>query len=78
MFHSHAGEKRIDCSSIQVSTPPIIDLTFRQNQSGDRNIDIHVEKTRLNFSVPFFMNLGRFIIDALPGSCLQLFYTTID
>ena len=57
----------MDSSPISVSTPPIVDVTFKQTQSGDRCIDVLVEKTRLNFSVPFFMNLGRFLMDSLPG-----------
>ncbi|XP_068086254.1 intermembrane lipid transfer protein VPS13A [Anabrus simplex] len=67
IFQSHGGEMRVDSSPISVSTPPIIDVTFRQTQSGDRCIDVLVEKTRLNFSVPFFMNLGRFLLESLPG-----------
>lgn len=57
----------MDSSPISVSAPPIIDVTFKQTQSGDRCIDVLVEKTRLNLSVPFFMNLGRFLMDCLPG-----------
>ncbi|KAJ4427692.1 hypothetical protein ANN_25341 [Periplaneta americana] len=67
IFQSHSGETKMDSSPISVSTPPIIDVTFKQTQSGDRCIDVLVEKTRLNFSVPFFMNLGRFLMDSLPG-----------
>jgi len=57
----------MDSSPISVSTPPIVDVTFKQTQSGDRCIDVLVEKTRLNFSVPFFINLGRFLMDSFPG-----------
>lgn len=67
IFQSHSGETKMDSSPISVSTPPIVDVTFKQTQSGDRCIDVLVEKTRLNFSVPFFMNLGRFLMDSLPG-----------
>ncbi|GFG28735.1 hypothetical protein Cfor_06015 [Coptotermes formosanus] len=67
IFQSHGGETKMDSSPISVSTPPIIDVTFKQTQSGDRCIDVLVEKTRLNFSVPFFMNLGRFLMDSLPA-----------
>jgi hypothetical protein len=58
---------KMDSSPISVSTPPIIDVTFKQTQSGDRCIDVLVEKTRLNLSVSFFMNLGRFLMDSFPG-----------
>lgn len=58
---------RVESSPISVSSPPIIDVTFRQTQNGDRFIDVLVERTRLNLSIPFFMNLGRFLLDSLPG-----------
>ncbi|XP_021923386.1 vacuolar protein sorting-associated protein 13A-like isoform X4 [Zootermopsis nevadensis] len=67
IFQSHSGEMKMDSSPISVSTPPIIDVTFKQTQSGDRCIDVLVEKIRLNLSVPFFINLGRFLMDSLPG-----------
>lgn len=56
--------------NISVSTPPIVDVTFRQTHSGDRCVDILVERTRLNLSVPFILELTRFILDALPGERL--------
>ncbi|KAK7790642.1 hypothetical protein R5R35_006536 [Gryllus longicercus] len=67
IFQSYSGKTRTDSSSISVSSPPIIDVTFRQTQTGDRCIDILVEKTRLNLSVPFFIHLGRFLLDSFPG-----------
>nr|CAD7267661.1 unnamed protein product [Timema shepardi] len=67
IFQSHGGEKRVDSSPISVSTPPIVDVSFRQSQSGDKCVDVLVEKTRLNLSVPFLMHLVRFLLDALPG-----------
>lgn len=52
---------------MSVSTPPIVDITFRQSHSGDRCVDIVVEHTRINLLVPFLLELGRFVLDALPG-----------
>lgn len=54
-------------SHVSVSMPPIVDVTFRQSHTGDRCVDILVEMTRLNLSVPFLFELGRFIMDAMPG-----------
>ncbi|KAE8750070.1 hypothetical protein FOCC_FOCC003194, partial [Frankliniella occidentalis] len=67
IFHSHAGETRRDCVSISVSQPPIVDLTFRQTQAGDRSVDVLVEQTRLNLTVGFLAAMARFLMDALPG-----------
>lgn len=60
----------MDNSYISVSTPPIVDITFRQTQTSDRCVDILIERTRLNLSMPFVLELGRFILDALPGERL--------
>ncbi|XP_047103973.1 vacuolar protein sorting-associated protein 13A-like [Schistocerca piceifrons] len=67
IFQSHGGEMKMESSNISVSTPPVIDISYHQTQGGDRCINVLVERTRLNFSVPFFVNLGRFILDSLPG-----------
>lgn len=50
-----------------MSTPPIVDLTFRQTQAGDRSLDILVEQTRLNLTVGFLAAMARFLLDALPS-----------
>lgn len=47
--------------------PPIVDIMFRQTQTGDQCIDILVERIRLNLSMPFVLELGRFVMDSLPG-----------
>ena len=67
IFQSHGGLTRTDSSSICVSTPPIVDLSFKQSQGGDRCVDILVEQTRLNLSVGFLASLARFTFDAMPG-----------
>lgn len=51
---------------ISVSTPPLFDLSFEKTYSGDRTIHIHVDKTRLNISIPFAVELTQFILDSLP------------
>ncbi|RZF33558.1 hypothetical protein LSTR_LSTR008204 [Laodelphax striatellus] len=68
IFQSHGGNKTMDDDShISVSMPPIVDVNFRQTQTGDRCVHVLVEKTRLNLSMPFILELGRFVLDALPG-----------
>lgn len=51
---------------ISVSTPPLFDLSFENTYSGDRTIHIHLDKTRLNISIPFAVELTQFIFDSLP------------
>ncbi|XP_008187329.1 vacuolar protein sorting-associated protein 13C isoform X2 [Acyrthosiphon pisum] len=51
---------------ISVSTPPLFDLSFEKTYSGDRTIHIHLDKTRLNFSIPFVVELTQFVLDSLP------------
>lgn len=51
---------------ISVSTPPLFDLSFEKTYSGDRTIHIHLDKTRLNISIPFVVELTQFVLDSLP------------
>jgi len=51
---------------ISVSTPPLFDLSFEKTYSGDRTVHVHLDKTRMNFSIPFVVELTQFIIDSLP------------
>lgn len=41
-------------------------MTFEKTYSGDRTIHIHLDKTRLNVSIPFVVELVQFIFDSLP------------
>lgn len=41
-------------------------MTFEKTYSGDRTIHIHLDKTRLNVSIPFVVELAQFIFDSLP------------
>lgn len=43
-----------------------MNVAFKQTQSGDRCVDILVEKTRMNLSVSFLVAIGKFIIESLP------------
>jgi len=49
-----------------VSTPPLFDLSFEKTYSGDRTIHIHLDKTRLNVTIPFAVELTQFVFDSLP------------
>lgn len=68
ILQCHGGDGGGESSShVSVSTPPIVDMTFRQLHSGDCSINILVERIRLNLSMPLLLELGRFVMDALPG-----------
>jgi len=49
-----------------VSSPPLIDIVGKQNELGDRCVDILVEKTRLSLSAGFVAAVARFIAESLP------------
>lgn len=44
----------------------MFDLSFEKTYSGDRTIHIHLDKTRLNVSIPFVVELTQFVLDSLP------------
>ncbi|XP_017782614.1 PREDICTED: vacuolar protein sorting-associated protein 13A-like [Nicrophorus vespilloides] len=48
---------------ITVNTPPIIDITFHQNKTGDKSIDIIIGRLALCLSVPFCEKLALFVIE---------------
>lgn len=41
-------------------------MSFEKTYSGDKTIHIHLDKTRLNISIPFVVELTQFIFDSLP------------
>lgn len=44
----------------------MFDFSFEKTCSGDRTINIHLDKTRLNVSIPFVVELAQFVFDSLP------------
>jgi hypothetical protein len=44
----------------------LFDLSFEKTYSGDRTVHIHLDKTRLNVSIPFVVELIQFVLDSLP------------
>lgn len=51
--------------------PPIVDLSYRQT-TADRALDLRVEQTRLNLAAPFLLQLGRTVMDAMPGYIMTI------
>ena len=58
-------------SCISVSEPPVLDFTFTQAPTGDRCIDMLIEETRLNLSIPFLLRLTRYFVDSLPHEKIE-------
>ncbi|XP_043273461.1 vacuolar protein sorting-associated protein 13A-like isoform X2 [Venturia canescens] len=58
-------------SCVSVSEPPVFDFTFTQAPTGDRCIDMLVEETRVNLSIPFFLHLTRYFVDSLPHEKIE-------
>ncbi|XP_044592317.1 vacuolar protein sorting-associated protein 13A-like isoform X2 [Cotesia glomerata] len=54
-------------SCISVSEPPVFDFTFTQAPAGDQCIDMLIEETRFNLSIPFLLQLTRYFVDSLPA-----------
>lgn len=53
-------------SCVSVSEPPVFDFTFTQAPAGDKCIDMLIEETRINLSIPFFHQLTKYFVDSLP------------
>lgn len=51
---------------ITVNKPPIIDVTFHQNKSGDKSIDVIIGRLNLSLSVPFCEKLAMFVLECVP------------
>ncbi|KAK0164246.1 hypothetical protein PV328_002894 [Microctonus aethiopoides] len=54
-------------SCVSVSEPPVFDFTFTQAPAGDKCVDMLIEETRLNLSIPFLLRLTRYFVDSLPN-----------
>uniref|UniRef100_T1J6X9 Large ribosomal subunit protein uL13 n=1 Tax=Strigamia maritima TaxID=126957 RepID=T1J6X9_STRMM len=66
IFQSYSGNSKVDMGMISVSMPPMIEVTWKKTQNGNMEMDVLIEKTRLNISVPFILSLMRFVYEALP------------
>ncbi|UYV63294.1 hypothetical protein LAZ67_2003682 [Cordylochernes scorpioides] len=81
IFQSYSGDNQVmgaGITGISISMPPMVDVTYKQTGNGDAAVsidptqigmavDVVVEKTRLNVSVPYILTLVRFVGDALPS-----------
>ncbi|KAK2588797.1 hypothetical protein KPH14_001672 [Odynerus spinipes] len=58
-------------SCIFVSMSPIVDITFNQAPTGDKCLDVLIQETRVNLSIPFLFHLVRYFVDALPHDQIE-------
>lgn len=49
-----------------MNKPPLIDITFHQNKSGDKSADMIIGRLSLSLSVPFCEKLALFALECLP------------
>ncbi|XP_050293548.1 intermembrane lipid transfer protein VPS13C-like [Anthonomus grandis grandis] len=54
--------------NITVNKPPIIDVNFHQNKSGDKSADIIVGRMCLCLSIPFCEKMALYILECLPNN----------
>ncbi|XP_066252577.1 intermembrane lipid transfer protein VPS13A-like [Euwallacea similis] len=52
--------------NITVNKPPIVDVNFHQNKSGDRSADIIVGRLSLSLSVPFCEKVALYVLECIP------------
>ncbi|XP_022244299.1 vacuolar protein sorting-associated protein 13C-like [Limulus polyphemus] len=69
IFQSYSGDSRLGTGimGISLSMPPMVDLSYRQNSSGDAEVNILVEKTRLNLSISYILAVLKLVYDSLPS-----------
>lgn len=65
---SNSSSQAIDTLSqqISISMPPVVDISFHQNRTGDQFIDVIMERICLQLSVPFIVAFGKFLFDSMP------------
>ncbi|XP_014674952.1 PREDICTED: vacuolar protein sorting-associated protein 13A-like [Priapulus caudatus] len=69
IFSSHSGNMKFDSEMINVTCPPMIDLTFKQSKDKDMVFDLVMERMRCNISVPYLLAIATFFQKAqLPAS----------
>lgn len=55
-----------------MNKPPIVDVTFHQNKTGDKSADVIIGRLSLSLSIPFCEKLALFVIECLPKENLEV------
>ncbi|KAG6453907.1 hypothetical protein O3G_MSEX008410 [Manduca sexta] len=68
IFQSQGGSRRAsDGGCISVRRPPLIDASVRVTAAKARQLDVRVDRTRLNLALPFLLQLARTLLLSMPG-----------
>ncbi|XP_077487985.1 intermembrane lipid transfer protein VPS13A-like isoform X2 [Amblyomma americanum] len=78
VFCSSSGDAETMAAGISVSSPNMIDITYRETTSGDATVDVLIEETSLRVSVPYLLALLHFVYEALPPPSADLRGATED
>lgn len=57
-----------------MNKPPIVDVTFHQNKTGDKSADVIIGRLSFSLSIPFCEKLALFIIECLPKESIDFGY----
>ncbi|KAL0830292.1 hypothetical protein ABMA28_002492 [Loxostege sticticalis] len=66
IFQCQGGATRAS-GGISVRRPPLIDCTVRVGAARAAQLDVRVDRTRLNLACAFLLQLARTVLDAVPG-----------
>ncbi|KAK5650330.1 hypothetical protein RI129_001359 [Pyrocoelia pectoralis] len=72
ILHSPMDNNKNNNCNITVNKPPIIDITFHQNKTEDKTIDIIVGRLSLCLSVPLCEKIALFVLECLPRDNVDL------
>ncbi|KAB0792527.1 hypothetical protein PPYR_14486 [Photinus pyralis] len=72
ILHSPVDSNKNNNCNITVNKPPIIDITFHQNKTEDKTIDIIVGRLSLCLSVPLCEKIALFVLECLPRENIDL------
>ncbi|CAH1112949.1 unnamed protein product [Psylliodes chrysocephalus] len=72
ILQSPADDNKNNNCHITVNKPPIVDVTFHQNKTGDKSADVIIGKLSLSLSIPFSEKLALFLIECLPKENVEV------
>ncbi|XP_028168075.1 vacuolar protein sorting-associated protein 13C-like [Ostrinia furnacalis] len=67
IFQCQGGATRAS-GGISVRRPPLIDCSVRVGAARAAQVDVRVDRTRLNLAPPFLLQLAKTLLDAVPGT----------
>ncbi|KAJ8959923.1 hypothetical protein NQ314_006125 [Rhamnusium bicolor] len=72
ILQSPVDDNKNNNCNITVNKPPIVDITFHQNKTGDKSADVIIGRLSLSLSIPFCEKLALFVIECLPKDHLDV------